>query len=102
MSGASVFGETSSNLSSSFPGAVKSIQLLQLQNRHCDKVRRQDTSQEFINCNIDRVSSSEECATQTNSCTEKGIVKWYNDRKQYGFITNLTRCAANTVMMKVT
>ncbi len=150
------FNYASSNLSSSFPGAIKTIQLYQLQKRHSNLVEDKDSSEMFINCNVECTSPAapwsehhrpekvedaapppspklssppkpkppdltnhdkmpfagtarpgrqlvrsgvvgslvelgekEAAACESTVGTEKGIVKWYSGRKNYGFITNL-------------
>jgi cold shock CspA family protein len=77
--------EATSNLSSSFPGASKTIQLYQLQKRHLGKVDHGDQQEDFINCNPAAAAPCQE----TGDSRERGIVKWYSGRKHYGFITNL-------------
>ena len=95
--GAGVGAPSTGTLSSSFPGAVKTIQLAQLQNKHSHQIERQDSTQAYINCNTGGIEPRESdglvqavCSAQTQtSSAEKGIVKWFNGRKKYGFITDL-------------
>ena len=88
------------NLSSSFPGATKTIQLSQLQNRHFHHVYQGDCSKEYINCNCSssnprsedhqhRTSARETSTHEADKDKDTGIVKWYNGKKKYGFITDL-------------
>ena len=75
-------------LSSSFPGAIKTVQLAQLQSRHSHRIERQDADQPFINCNIQPLAAATAGGgPQADSTT--GVVKWYSSRKRYGFITDI-------------
>ena len=60
-------GGASSNLSSSFPGAIKTIQLYQLQKRHSNLIQDKDASQVFINCNVECTPAP----TSAAPCTKK-------------------------------